>query len=142
MNAKALKETLPALIAKKLPAFVWGPPGIGKSSIIKEIAVDLGIDFIDLRLTLLDPTHLNGIPFLQEEQTLWAAPDFLPLDDTTAGILFLDELNCASLLVQAAASQLILDRKIGEYQLPSNWAIIAAGHRESDQSLTHEFPTF
>ncbi|MDH5465413.1 MAG: AAA family ATPase [Thiovulaceae bacterium] len=135
MKVKALKETLQALIAEKLPAFVWGSPGIGKSAIIKEIAEDLSIDFIDLRFSLLAPTDLHGIPFLQEDVTSWALPDFLPRDDTKAGILFLDELNEASVSVQAAAYQLILDRKIAGYELPSNWAIIAAGHHENAQMI-------
>ncbi len=141
MTPIALQETLQALINQKQPAFVWGPPGIGKSSIVKEIAKEQGIGFIDLRLTLLDPTDLKGIPFLKKEQAIWATPSFLPQADAIGGILFLDELNSAPPSVQAAAYQLILDRRVGEYTLPDNWAIVAAGNRESDRGVTHKMPS-
>lgn len=141
MTAIALKETLEALIRQQLPAFVWGAPGIGKSSIVREIADDLAIGFIDLRLTLLDPTDLKGIPFLKRNHAIWATPSFLPSEDERGGILFLDELNAAPPSVQAAAYQLILDRRVGEYVLPDNWSIVAAGNRENDRGVTHKMPT-
>jgi hypothetical protein len=141
MTPKALKETLSSLVTQKLPAFIWGPPGIGKSSIVKEISEDMGVKFIDLRLTLLDPSDLKGIPFLDGKQAIWAAPNFLPQADHKGGILFLDELNSAPPSVQAAAYQLILDRRIGDYELPVNWSIIAAGNREGDRGVTHKIPS-
>ncbi len=141
MTPVALKETLEALIRQQLPAFIWGPPGIGKSSIVKEIANEMAIGFIDLRLTLLDPTDLKGIPFLKRNQAIWASPSFLPKKDERGGILFLDELNAAPPSVQAAAYQLILDRRVGEYVLPANWSIVAAGNRENDRGVTHKMPT-
>ncbi len=136
MRAKELKENLKVLIEKKLPVFIWGSPGIGKSSIVKSIAKEENLDFIDLRLSLLDPTDLKGIPFFdaQTKQAIWAPPAFLP--KSGSGILFLDEINTAPPTIQAAAYQLILDRKIGEYELPSNWAIVAAGNLESDMGAT------
>ena len=140
MKAKELIESLNALITEKVPAFLWGAPGIGKSSIVKEIAVQKEISFIDLRLALMDPTDLKGIPFYDKEShsALWAAPSFLPKDGE--GILFLDELNAAAPSVQSSAYQLILDRKIGEYELPDGWAIVAAGNREGDRGVTYRMP--
>ena len=63
MKASALKKSLIAMIDSKIPVFVWGSPGVGKSSLIKQIANDKSMEFIDLRLSLLDPTDLRGIPF-------------------------------------------------------------------------------
>jgi hypothetical protein len=140
MTPKALKETLASLVNQKLPAFIWGPSGIGKSAIVQEIAHDLGVRFLDLHLTLLDPSDLKGIPFLKDDEAIWASPSFLPKKDRKGGILFLDEFNAASASVQAAAYQLILNRRIGEYILPDNWAIVASGHRDSDHSISHEIP--
>ena len=136
MRAKELKENLKKLIAQKLPTFIWGSPGIGKSSIVKAIAKEKNLEFIDLRLSLLDPTDLKGIPFYdaKKQQAIWAPPAFLPKDGS--GILFLDEINTAPPTIQAAAYQLILDRKVGEYELPPNWAIVAAGNLESDLGAT------
>jgi len=141
MRASELTLTITALIEQKVPTFLWGAPGIGKSSIIKQIAKTKGLEFIDLRLALMDPTDLKGIPFYDKEShtALWAPPAFLPKDGE--GILFLDELNAAPPSVQASAYQLILDRQVGEYKLPDGWAIVAAGNREGDRGVTYRMPS-
>ena len=140
MRSRDTIQTLTALIEQKLPVFLWGAPGIGKSSIVKQIAEQKGIGFIDLRLSLMDPTDLKGIPFYEKEahQAVWAPPSFLPTE--SSGILFLDELNTAAPSVQASAYQLILDRKVGEYELPVGWAIVAAGNRENDRGIVYRMP--
>lgn len=137
MNPQSAKRSLAHLCKRKVPVFLWGPPGIGKSSIVAQIAKEEGIAFIDLRLSLLDPTDLRGIPFFnaKNDTAIWAPPAFLPDGTQEKGILFLDELNTAAPMVQASAYQLILDRKIGEYLLPDGWAIVAAGNRESDRGV-------
>ncbi len=137
MNPQSAKRSLAHLCEKKVPIFLWGPPGIGKSSIVAQIAKEQNMEFIDLRLSLLDPTDLRGIPFFnpKENTALWAPASFLPTNTQQKGILFLDELNTAAPMVQASAYQLILDRKIGEYSLPDGWAIVAAGNRESDRGV-------
>ncbi len=142
MKASELITTLESMIAVKLPAFVWGPPGIGKSSIVKDIADRNGLEFIDLRLSLLDPTDLKGIPFFDSisKKGVWASPSFLPHDKDSSGILFLDEINSAPPAVQASAYQLVLDRKVGEYELPKGWSIIAAGNRENDRGVVYRMP--
>jgi MoxR-like ATPase len=120
MKASHITKVVNKLIAQKLPVFIWGPPGIGKSSIVKQIATSQELEFLDLRLSLLDPTDLKGIPFFNAEtkEGVWAKPSFLPSDTGSKGILFLDEINTAPPAVQASAYQLILDRKVGEYELP------------------------
>ena len=140
MRASDIRESLRALIIQKVPTFLWGAPGIGKSSIVKQIAQEQGIGFIDLRLALMDPTDLKGIPFYDKEShtALWAPPAFLPSEGE--GILFLDELNSAAPAVQSSAYQLILDRRVGEYELPDGWAIVAAGNREGDRGVTYRMP--
>lgn len=141
MKASSLISTISSLIEQKVPTFLWGAPGIGKSSIVKQIAKDKAIGFIDLRLALMDPTDLKGIPFYDKEShtALWAPPAFLPREGE--GVLFLDELNSAPPSVQASAYQLILDRKVGEYELPKGWAIVAAGNREGDRGVTYRMPS-
>ena len=141
MLAKECTASLSALVDEQIPTFLWGAPGIGKSSIVKQIAQEKDVNFIDLRLSLLDPTDLKGIPFYDKEShtALWAPPAFLPRDGV--GILFLDELNTAPPAVQASAYQLILDRKVGEYTLPDGYAIVAAGNRESDRGIVYKMPS-
>ena len=140
MKANDVSKSLEALVDQKIPSFLWGAPGIGKSSIVKAIAKAKDIGFIDLRLALMDPTDLKGIPFYDKEShsALWAPPAFLPREGE--GILFLDELNSAAPSVQSSAYQLILDRKVGEYELPDGWAIVAAGNREGDRGVTYRMP--
>jgi MoxR-like ATPase len=141
MKASELSNVLKALVIEKVPTFIWGAPGIGKSSVVKQIAQNNDMEFIDLRLALMDPTDLKGIPFYDKEThtALWAPPAFLPKDGH--GILFLDELNSAAPAVQSSAYQLILDRKVGEYELPDGWSIVAAGNREGDRGVTYRMPS-
>ena len=56
------------------------------------------------------------------------------------GILFLDEITSAPPSVSAAAYQLILDRRLGEYEVPDGWAIFAAGNRQGDRGVTYTMP--
>jgi len=142
MKASDITKTINKLIDVQLPVFVWGAPGIGKSSIVKQIAKEKEMEFLDLRLSLLDPTDLKGIPFFnaQTQEGVWAKPSFLPSDPDSRGILFLDEINTAPPAVQASAYQLILDRKVGEYELPKGWSIVAAGNRENDRGVVYKMP--
>jgi hypothetical protein len=95
---------------------------------------------VDVRVLLLDPVDLRGLPFLgRDGRSKWATPDFLPQDGE--GILFLDELNAAPAMVQASCYQLVLDRRLGEYTLPDGWSIVAAGNRDSDRAVTTRMPT-
>lgn len=121
-------------IEAKVPVMLWGQPGIGKSSIVKQIAEKKGLDLIDLRLPQLEPTDLRGIPMPDRDAGVakWYPPAFLPNKKNSNGILFLDELEKAPVSVKNAALQLVLDRRLGDYVLPDGWAIVAAGNREDD----------
>ncbi len=142
MKATEIKESVDKLVDSKIPVFIWGAPGIGKSSIVKQIADEKNLNFIDLRLSLLDPTDLKGIPFFDKDniQAVWAKPNFLPKERDSKGILFLDEINSAPPSVQASAYQLVLDRKVGDYELPKGWSIVAAGNHESDRGVVYRMP--
>lgn len=140
MKASAILAALRSLVHARQPVFLWGGPGLGKSSVVNQLARSLKIALQDVRALLLDPVDLRGLPFLGKDgRSQWATPDFLPKDGS--GILFLDELNAAPAMVQASCYQLVLDRKLGEYTLPDGWAIIAAGNRDSDRAATTRMPT-
>ena len=129
------------------PIFLWGPPGIGKSELVADVATELNGHMIDLRLGQMDPTDLRGIPYFNKEKGVmdWAPPIDLPDAETAAQypvvVLFLDELNSAPPAVQGAAYQLILNRRVGKYVLPDNVVMVAAGNRESDKGVTYRMPT-
>ncbi|MHA2027835.1 MAG: AAA family ATPase [Candidatus Kariarchaeaceae archaeon] len=127
----------------KQGVFIWGSPGIGKSDLVKELALVTNREFIDIRLSTLDPVDLRGLPSIDSvnSQTNWIPPNFLPTDGMNPGVIFLDEINAAPPSIQTAAYQLILDRKIGTYVVPDNWIIIAAGNRLGDRSVTFRLPT-
>jgi len=140
MNPSRAAKALRLFFSIKQPVFLWGAPGVGKSQLVAQAADELGLPVTDIRAVLLDPVDLRGIPHIgQNGATSWAPPEFLPRDG--AGVLFLDELNAAPPLVQAACYQLILDRRLGEYELPPGWTVAAAGNRESDRAVTHRMPS-
>lgn len=140
MKASAVLKALRTLVEARQPVFLWGGPGCGKSSVVRQLAAGSKIPLQDVRAILLDPVDLRGLPFLGNDgRSQWATPDFLPKDGS--GILFLDELNAAPAMVQASCYQLVLDRRVGEYTLPDGWAIVAAGNRESDRAVTTRMPT-
>ena len=131
------------------PIFIWGPPGIGKSELVEDITYnDLPGNnlMIDMRLALMEPTDLRGYPFRNPDtnQMEWAPAADLPTEEMADAydniVLFLDELNSAPPSVQAAAYQLVLNGKIGQYVLPKNVKIVAAGNRETDRGVTFRMP--
>ncbi|MEH2254855.1 ATP-binding protein [Nostoc sp.] len=136
-----LKAYLDNLIRKNLQisTMIWGPPGIGKSSIVGQIAQENDIDFVDVRLSQLAPTDLRGLPVAEDGISKWYPPEFLPRDGK--GILFLDELNMAPPAMQGVAQQLILARKVGSYVVPSGWFVWAAGNRKEDRAAVFDMPT-
>ncbi len=124
------------------PVMLWGPPGVGKSQIVAQVAAKHDVAVIDIRLSQLEPSDLRGIPFRVGDTVEWAIPAMLPSAQRHGprGILFLDEITSAPPSVSAAAYQLILDRKLGEYEIPSGWAIFAAGNRQGDRGVTYTMP--
>lgn len=138
MKPTQIVKVLNHMVAVRQPVMLWGPPGVGKSRLVEQVANAYG-DFIDMRLPQFDAVDLRGIPVAKNGTTQWITPSTFPRSGK--GILFLDELVQAVPIVQSAASQLILDRRIGEYTLPDGWAVIAAGNRETDRASTNRMPS-
>ena len=140
-----------SLPLKTIPSvMLWGPPGVGKSQAIRQIAKEIEentgkkVKVTDVRLLLFNPIDLRGIPTSNEDKTLaiWLKPQIFQMDssDKVINILFLDEISSAPQSVQAAAYQITLDRVIGEHKLPENCIVIAAGNRTTDKSVTYMMP--
>ncbi len=136
------KEFTSARAGHHTPVMIWGPPGVGKSQIISQVAEKHDVPLIDIRLSQMEPSDLRGIPFRNGEMVEWAIPAMLPNAERhgAEGILFLDEITSAPPSVSAAAYQLILDRCLGEYHIPDGWAIFAAGNRQGDRGVTYTMP--
>lgn len=136
------KEFESTLHGYHTPVMLWGPPGIGKSQMVAQVAEKHRVNVIDIRLSQMEPSDLRGIPFKIDDRVEWAVPSMLPDSKRHGeqGILFLDEITSAPPSVSAAAYQLILDRKLGEYKVPDGWAIFAAGNRQGDRGVTYSMP--
>jgi hypothetical protein len=141
------KNALRIAMQKKRPIFLWGPPGIGKSDVIAQITDSLpNSHLIDIRLSLWEPTDIKGIPYFDSNisKMVWGAPSELPDEEFASQydniVVFFDEMNSAAPALQAAAYQLILNRRVGQYKLPDNVIIVAAGNREADKGVTYRMP--
>ena len=136
------REFLSAREGHHTPVMLWGPPGVGKSQIIAQVATRHAVPMIDIRLSQMEPSDLRGIPFRIDNRVEWAVPAMLPDVERHGpeGVLFLDEITSAPPSVSAAAYQLILDRRLGAYEVPAGWAIFAAGNRQGDRGVTYTMP--
>ena len=142
LRPSELAATLALLVEARQPTLVWGPPGTAKSMIAQQVAADAGRHYVDVRALLLDPVDLRGIRATAPTAPRWAPPAFLPpTDDPGRWLINLEELPSAVPMVQAALYQLVLDRKVGEYELPDGASLIACGNRESDRGVVHRMPT-
>ncbi len=146
VGPKSAKKALRKAFNNKRPVFLWGPPGIGKSDIIKQLGDEFDAYVIDVRLSLWEPTDIKGIPYFDSNDGTmrWAPPAELPSKEFASKhkriILFMDEMNAAAPSVQAAAYQLVLNRRVGAYELPDNVVMVSAGNRETDKGVSYRMP--
>jgi len=140
VNVSEANKHLNSIIRGKIKTSVmlWGAPGIGKSSVVNKVAKANEMDVIDVRLSQLAPTDLRGLPYVEDGQAHFAPPGFLP--QSGAGILFLDEINLAPPAIMNVAMQLVLDRRVGDYVVPDDWYIVAAGNRAEDRAAVSQMP--
>ena len=161
VSPSQLKQALRHSISRKRPVFVWGQPGIGKSDIIADVARGDRRPLIDIRLPLMEPTDMRGIPYLAdvkiydadgnlvkdevgqpitEKLFTWSNPSDLPTDPNSRALILFDEMSAAPPSVQVATYQIILNRRIGNYHLPKDVVIVAAGNRVKDKGVAYNMP--
>ena len=132
VNQSQLLEVL-LNVAITRPVFIWGAPGIGKSSIVEKFADSLDLPCVFLLGSQLAPEDIIGVPQIIEGKSVFCPPRIIAKDEPY--YLFLDELNACSQEVQKAFYSLIHDRRIGEYFLPEGSIIIGAGNRAQDNAI-------
>jgi hypothetical protein len=142
VTPKSLVSAVKEAILVKRPVMIYSAPGCGKSDIIHQVGKELGRPVIDIRLALYDPSDIKGFPYFDPltQSMKWAPSSELPRDPNSNAIIFLDELVSAAPSTQAAAYQLVLNRRVGEYILPENCVIVAAGNRASDRGVVYKMP--
>lgn len=128
---------------RRRATMLWGTRGVGKSSIVRQVAAHFGVPLVDLRLTTIEPVDLRGAIYADDQQrkTVWFPPEFLPTAQQPEGILFLDELTAADQRLQISAYSLILDRRVGHYLLPDGWLVVAAGNASFHGAVSHDMGT-
>jgi len=136
-----------ALMIREIP-YIAGPPGIGKSEIVAQIAKDFGLKLLDIRLSQMLPEDLTGIPSLNSAT---GKADYNPFstfpmegDPIPAGfngwLIFLDELSSASEENFAAIYSFLLGHKLGGHKVHPKAVIVAAGNRTNDSGVSRELP--
>ena len=147
VSTKELPEAITDILYAGLTPYVTGSPGIAKSAIISQVADSLNLKLIDVRLAQMDSSDLLGFPTIINGKTSFVPPDVFPIDTDPLPegkegyLLFLDELSSAPISVQAACYKLILDRKVGQYPLHKNVAIVAAGNKATDKAIVNRIST-
>jgi hypothetical protein len=141
MKISEIKRGLPHLIAAKVPALLIGHHGLGKSSVMRQIADESGMTFFDVRLgTMCDPGDLLGL--MIERQDAEGNKSFehvLPAWWPKAGerkMIFIDEINRARPDMLQMVFQLILDRRIHTHVLPEGCTVHAAMNPDSNDYKT------
>jgi hypothetical protein len=147
VSTKELPKAITEILYAGLVPYIRSSPGLGKSSIVKQVSNTLNLELIDVRLAQLDVSDMCGFPTIINGKTSFVPPDVFPIakDPIPKGkdgwLLFLDELSSASNAVSAAAYKLILDRKVGQHPLHSNVAIAAAGNKDTDKAIVNRMST-
>jgi MoxR-like ATPase len=120
-------------VALVRPVFIWGAPGIGKSSLVEQFADRLGIACVSLLGSQLAPEDILGVPQIIDGKSRFCPPTTIARDEPYC--LFLDELNACSHEVQKAFYSLIHERRVGEYVMPDGSIVIGAGNRAQDSAI-------
>ena len=142
-----VKEYVELCMKARLVAFLQGSPGIGKSEIIKQLAEEYGLYVIDCRLSSMEPTDIQGLPYFNNGKAEFQPFSMFPIEGTpipngyTGWLLFLDEFNSASRATQAAAYKLVLDRMVGNHKLHDHCFVVAAGNKLSDNAIVNRLST-
>lgn len=151
VNHKQLALHIRRAYETKIPIFVHGVAGSGKSDSVRDCAIQLAKDlkleftengkedektfgFRDVRLSQMESVDLRGVPKIEDGKTKWFIPEWFPQNPKSHGILFFDEYNTAFISVQNSSLELILNRRMGAAKLPDGWVVVCAGNVEGEQA--------
>lgn len=164
----ALKEALEIAFYSKTVPIVRSSPGIGKTSIARQLAAELNLKVIDIRLAQCDPTDLNGFPQIVNGKASYVPMDTFPLEGDelpvkevkevtkvvdgkkqivkeyirySGWMIIYDEITSASKAVQAAAYKILLEKEVGQRKLHRNVFQIGLGNKETDNAIVQRMST-
>ena len=136
LNLEQIARAIVLCFTADLPVAVWGPVGLGKSSIFKQVSAGLKWKLYDVRLSDKEPSDLGGIPFPKGDKVSYLATDLLPFGTDERCVVLFDEFDRAGLAVQNVSLQLLLDRGVNGHKLSKNARIAIAGNGVTDVGTT------
>lgn len=143
LNSRDLATAIKIDIETGIVPMIKGSPGIGKSALIKGIGKEADLLTTVQHMSMMEPTDVNGYPDVGGEFARFKTFENFPTEDmkvppnTNGWLLFLDEINSASIETQAACYSLILDRKVGSKKLHPQCYIVAAGNKKTDNAIVN-----
>ena len=116
-------------VAARAPVLLWGAPGTGKTSAIRAMAQAMGLPCETVIASIREPSDFAGLPVVVGQGVRFAPPAWAQrLAGAGHGVLFLDELSTAPPAVQAALLRVVLERVVGDLELPAEVAVVAAAN--------------
>lgn len=125
------RMALAVAIGARVPVLLWGGAGLGKSSAVREMAAGAGLTCETVIASIREPSDFAGLPVVSEDGTSvrFAPPTWARrLAATGSGVLFLDEISTAPPAVQAALLRVVLERTVGDLDLPDDVTVVAAAN--------------
>lgn len=141
-------------IERQRPIFMMGPPGIGKTAIMEQVASDLGVGLVSYSMTHHTRQSALGLPFIEKKnyggveysvseytmsEIIASVYDMMERTGLKEGILFLDEINCVSETLAPAMLQFLQYKIFGRHRVPDGWIVVTAGNPPEYNNSVREF---
>ena len=141
-------------IERQRPLLLMGPPGIGKTAIMEQVAKELGINLVSYTITHHTRQSAIGLPFISKKEydgreysvTEYTMSEIIAsvyeqIEKTgiEEGILFLDEINCVSETLAPTMLQFLQYKKFGNHQVPKGFVIVTAGNPPEFNKSVRDF---
>lgn len=141
-------------VERQRPIFLMGPPGIGKTAIMEQIAGELGVGLVTYSMTHHTRQSALGLPFIVKKtyggqeysvseytmsEILASVYDRMEEDSARVGILFLDEINCVSETLAPSMLQFLQYKVFGRHRVPDGWIVVTAGNPPEYNNSVREF---
>ena len=133
-----LRSLLSTTLRSKISVLLRGHPGVGKSSLARELAQEMNLPLIDIRLAQRDPAELCGVyfPCHDRQELKLFPPEWVGQAKERPCFVFLDEINAAvTRLHQAAAYQIVLEHRVGPFEFHPDTVVMGAGNLEEDNAI-------